>query len=145
MDRRTFLSWVGIGWIATSLPVAIAACGREPESAQNTSTETTASPPQGDGFQTLGTAAELEQQGQILNKQLSVLVVETDSTLSAVNPTCTHRGCTVEWQADQKMFVCPCHGAKYGPKGTVTSGPATKPLKTYEAKLEGDAVLVKMS
>lgn len=24
MERRTFLSWVGIGWIATSLPVAIA-------------------------------------------------------------------------------------------------------------------------
>jgi|GEM_PF-1490719 len=29
MKRRSFLSWVGVGMLATSLPVALAACSSE--------------------------------------------------------------------------------------------------------------------
>ena len=146
MNRREFLMWVGVGGVASSLPIAIAAC-----SPQTKKSELPTSPTRLDGFQSIGTVAELNQKGQILNKEFSaggVLVVSNPAnpkTLSAVNPTCTHRGCIVEWKADQKAFVCPCHDAKYSPDGKVLKGSAEKPLPTYEAKVEGDSVLVKAS
>lgn len=46
----------------------------------------------------------------------------------AINPTCTHLGCTVEWEADQQQFVCPCHGSRYDNHGRVIHGPAKRHL-----------------
>jgi cytochrome b6-f complex iron-sulfur subunit len=144
MNRREFLMWVGVGGLASSLPVAIAAC-----SPQTKKSESAVNPTRPDGFESIGTVAELNQKGQILKKESAggpVLVVSNPAnsqTVSAVNPTCTHKGCTVEWKAAQKSFVCPCHGAKFGPDGKVLKGPAEKPLPTYQAKIEGDSILVK--
>lgn len=153
MNRRAFLTWVGVGWVASSLPVAIAACSNtiESQSAGDAPTETASSPSRSDGFQSVGTISQLESNaGQILDKEFTpgpVLVIRNPAdpnTLSAVNPTCTHQGCTVGWQADQKAFVCPCHGSKFEINGEVSNGPATEPLSTYEVKVEEDSVLVKV-
>jgi len=138
MKRRDFIKWVGLGWIATSLPIAIAAC-----SSESTTPKTSAS---GD-WQTVGTSAELDKAGQLLAKNSPVgpvLVVGTSKTaITAVDPTCTHKGCTVAWQAQTKKFACPCHHSEFGVDGKVQKGPATEPLKTYTAKIEGNSVVVK--
>jgi len=140
MKRREFINWVGLGWLASSLPVAIAACFPQ------TSTFA-ASKPQ--TWQKVGTKAELDKNGQLLVKNSplgAVLVVgnsKSPKNLIAINPTCTHRGCTVGWQPKMKNFGCGCHGAEFGVDGKVQEGPAKKPLKTYLAKIEGDSVLVK--
>ena len=135
MNRRDFINFVGIGWVASSLPVTIAACSSQTFS--QTSQD----------WQTVGALGALDKTGQLLAKNSPVgpvLVVGTSKTnhLIAVNPTCTHRGCTVEWKGDAKKFQCPCHGAEYGVDGKVQKGPANKPLKTYAAKIEGNSVLV---
>lgn len=145
MNRREFLMWVGIGGLASSLPVAIAACSPQAKKA-----EPSASSTRPDGFQSIGNVAELNQKGHISRELAAgpLLVISNPAnskTLSAVNPTCTHKGCTVEWKAAQKAFVCPCHGAKYSSDGKVLKGPAEKPLSTYQAKIEGDSILVKGS
>jgi cytochrome b6-f complex iron-sulfur subunit len=156
MDRRTFLGWVGVGWVASSLPVALAACssGNSDTQAQtnNTATDTlVASSPRSDRFVVVGTVADLTQKGQILNKQSAVgpvLVVRNPAAsnqLVAVNPTCPHLRCTVDWKSQPREFVCPCHGSKFATNGTVVTGPADKPLKTYQAKIEGNSVLVRSS
>ncbi|MBU7582447.1 MAG: ubiquinol-cytochrome c reductase iron-sulfur subunit [Nostoc sp. TH1S01] len=139
MKRRDFINWVGLGLIASSLPVAIAACSSQ--------TDTPTSEASGK-WQTVGTAKELDQKGQLLVKNSpvgNVLVVGTSQAgnLIAVDPACTHKGCTVDWKADAKKFACPCHRAEYGTDGQVQKGPTTKPLKTYTAKIEGGSVLVK--
>jgi len=139
MKRRDFINWVGLGWIATSLPVAIAACSSQ----SNTTTSATS-----EDWQTVGTAKELDQGGQLVVKNSAVgnvVVVGTSQTanLIAVDPTCTHRGCTVAWKRDIKKFACPCHSSEFGVDGQVQKGPATKPLKTYAVKIEGDSVVVK--
>jgi cytochrome b6-f complex iron-sulfur subunit len=145
MNRREFLMWVGVGGVASSLPVALVACNPKTEKS-----ESPASPPNANGFQSVGTVTELKQKGQILKKEFAnggLIVVSKPSdakSILAVNPTCTHKGCTVEWKQDQKSFVCPCHGAKYSAEGKVLQEPAQKPLRTYEAKIEGDDVLVKV-
>ncbi|MEH2409813.1 QcrA and Rieske domain-containing protein [Nostoc sp.] len=135
MKRRDFINWVGLGWIASSLPVAIAACSSQ--------TTTAASK----DWQTVGTSAELDKTGQLLAKNSPVgpvLVIGTSKAeITAVDPTCTHAGCTVAWQAKAKKFACPCHGSEFGVDGKVQKGPATNPLKTYAAKIEGNSVVVK--
>ena len=153
MNRREFLTWVGVGWVASSLPVAIAACASDASKTPSAQTPVASTPPapaastpRADGFLVAGTVAELDKNGKIENKKLPVLVVRdtADSkTLYAVNPTCTHKGCSVEWEADEKVFDCPCHDADFAPDGKAIKGPATQPLKTYQVKIEGDSVLVK--
>jgi cytochrome b6-f complex iron-sulfur subunit len=144
MKRREFISWMGIGSIASSLPVAIAACSQK-----KTESNLPASSLRADGFQPVGTVAELDKTGQILNKKLSkspVLVIREPANanqLIAVNPTCTHAGCTVTWEAGEKAFVCPCHDSQFASDGQVRQGPAAKPLAKYAVKLEGNDILVK--
>lgn len=141
MKRRDFINWVGLGWLASSLPIAIAACSSE------TTTSTTATPPTTGNGVKVGTVAELDKTGQLLLKESPVgpvLVVgkSQSGNLIAVNPTCTHKGCTVAWKETAKQFVCPCHDSEFGTDGKVIEGPADKPLKTYTAKIEGDSVVV---
>ncbi len=138
MNRRAFLHWVGVGWLASSLPVAIAACSSETIQADTNNKG---------GFKSVGKVSQLSKNNQLLNKTSpvgAVLVVRTsaNSDLHAVNPTCTHAGCTVNWAAKSQKFVCPCHASEFGTDGKVLKGPASKPLKTYKAKIEGDSVLV---
>jgi len=141
MNRRAFLNWVGVGWLASSLPIAIAACSSSTSQAEQTNNKA--------GFKSVGTVAQLSKTNQLLNKNSpvgKVLVVRTSPTsnLSAVNPTCTHAGCEVNWAAKSQKFVCPCHASEFGVDGKVLKGPASKPLKTYKAKIEGNSVLVSL-
>lgn len=146
MDRRSFLAWVGVGWVASCLPVAIVACSSTPNAAEapEKATKTDRA-----GELKLGSLSELNQAGQLLNETSPlgpVLVIRDPAhanALMAVNPTCTHKGCTVAWKPQQAAFVCPCHKAKFSADGKVLAGPARKPLKTYQATIEGDAVFVK--
>jgi cytochrome b6-f complex iron-sulfur subunit len=133
MKRRDFINWVGLGTIASSLPVAIAACSAEVTS---------------EDWLSVGTVADLDQEGELLVQQwptVNVLVVGTSASenLIAVDPRCTHRDCTVKWQTEGNKFSCGCHGAEYDTSGQVLQGPATEPLKTFTAKIENNSVLVK--
>jgi glycine/D-amino acid oxidase-like deaminating enzyme/nitrite reductase/ring-hydroxylating ferredoxin subunit len=54
--------------------------------------------------------------------------------LHAVNPTCTHVKCTVNWNDAERSWDCPCHGARYDAHGKVLTGPASKDLTPIEIK-----------
>jgi len=140
MKRREFIGWVGVGGVVSSLPVGMVGCNQTPN-------PNAADPTRADGFQVVGPVSDLDSPAGLLNENLAqpVLVVRDPANpngLTAVNPTCTHKGCTVAWQGDAKAFVCPCHDAKFTEAGALVRGPADKPLTTYTAKIEGDSVLV---
>lgn len=151
MERRTFLNWVGVGILGSFLPVAIAAC-------QSDKTNTSAVEPEtqkidtsirGDGFQALGTVEQLEADGRILDRRnapKSVMIFRHPDTndLVAINPMCTHQGCTVQLNLEAKELACPCHGSKFAFDGKVINPPATENLDIFEVKQEGNLLLVKV-
>jgi len=132
MKRRRFLGWVGVGGLASSLPIAIAACSAKEAIP---SSDPARSTPR--GFQTVGTLSELQKGPILVTEGLGenpVLIVPDPSNPNrpvAVNPTCTPAGCKVDWQPDRAVFVCPCRGSEFDITRKVLKGPADKPLKTY--------------
>jgi menaquinol-cytochrome c reductase iron-sulfur subunit len=62
----------------------------------------------------------------------------------ALNPTCKHLGCTVNWGEDpahKDQYACPCHGAHYTKDGKNLSV-APLPLDEYSVKVEQGFVYV---
>jgi Rieske Fe-S protein len=37
----------------------------------------------------------------------------------------------VNWSESDKVFLCPCHDAKFGQQGEVLDGPPPRPLDRY--------------
>lgn len=148
MDRRTFLGWVGIGLLSSSLPVAIAACSQQetpPSNPPNSSASSPISTPDSEGFIQVGTLEQLQKEGEILlkNSPIGPVLVVQQPKIIAVNPICTHKGCLLKWKAQEQSLECPCHDAQFKLDGSVTKGPAKQPLKLYTTKLEGNTILVK--
>jgi Rieske Fe-S protein len=61
------------------------------------------------------------------------------NAMHLVSAKCTHLGCTVKWNSDEKSWDCPCHGSRFTPEGKVLNGPANVPLQYHH---EGQQVSV---
>jgi Rieske Fe-S protein len=60
--------------------------------------------------------------------QRPAVVVRTPAEIFAVGSRCPHLACIVKWQKTRRIFFCPCHGARFGPDGSLLGGPAPGPL-----------------
>jgi nitrite reductase/ring-hydroxylating ferredoxin subunit len=69
-----------------------------------------------------------------LNNETMALYKDESGSLHAVNPTCTHMKCSVAWNAAEKSWDCPCHGARYSIEGDVLNGPADANLESIELR-----------
>jgi cytochrome b6-f complex iron-sulfur subunit len=167
LKRRAFLTYFGLGCFASCFPVVLAACApqtetgidakaKSPEPATKTDNPTAEDKggaknkvaplvKTADGYSIVGKVTDLAATGQI---QAAGVAVSRDPAnpkqLMAVNPKCTHKGCTVDWVAAEKKYECPCHNANFAADGKVLKGPATQPLATYPVKIVGAQILVKI-
>lgn len=65
-----------------------------------------------------------------------------DGGFMAIYRKCTHLGCAVPWDPVSGQFICPCHGATFTEDGTVTGGPAPRPLDIFPVIIEDNLVKV---
>lgn len=68
-----------------------------------------------------------------------VVVVHTaDSHFYAFDAVCTHAGCTVQYDPQQRLLVCPCHGGTFDPAhgAQVVAGPPPAPLTAIDMKID---------
>ncbi|MDJ0635165.1 MAG: Rieske 2Fe-2S domain-containing protein [Xenococcaceae cyanobacterium MO_188.B29] len=147
MDRRTFLSWVGVGALASSLPIVIIACSNSEDN--STGLEQNATEVKTNNFQMIGLASELDTKGVLVNEDIAdkpVMVFRHPETekLIALNPECTHQKCNVELNIKTNLLVCPCHDSHFALDGTAVKKPATKPLEVYKVKQEEHLIFVKV-
>ena len=86
-----------------------------------------------------------------LQKQPSVLLdmghevpkgVGPKKSIVAYSLLCQHMGCPVEYQANIREFVCPCHQSRYDPErlGAIIQGIAMQPLPRVLLKVSQRAV-----
>jgi thiosulfate dehydrogenase [quinone] large subunit len=60
----------------------------------------------------------------------SLVIQPSAGTFVAFDAVCPHAGCTVGYNAAQKVIACPCHGSQFNAStGAVEVGPATRGLK----------------
>ena len=75
-----------------------------------------------------------ENQGAIVRIAGKKLAAYRDpeGELHVMSPVCTHMGCYVHWNEAETSWDCPCHGARFAPKGQLLNGPAVSDLAREE-------------
>ncbi len=71
-----------------------------------------------------------------------ILIRESDSTVRGLSPICSHQECRVAYNPKKRNIQCSCHGSAFDLKGNVLNGPATKPLKSYKTRLDGERIII---
>ena len=137
VDRRKFLSWVGIAWLSFSGSMAVAALQMGRFMFPNVLFE----PPLvfKVGFpEDFATGAVDER----FKESRGVWVVRDEREIYALISTCTHLGCTPNWLAAEEKFKCPCHGSGFYKTGINFEGPAPRPLERAAVALADDGQIV---
>jgi thiosulfate dehydrogenase (quinone) large subunit len=68
----------------------------------------------------------------------AVIVHTSGSNFYAYDAVCTHAGCTVQYDPQQKVLVCPCHGGTFDPAhgAQVVAGPPPSPLNPIDMTID---------
>ena len=75
-------------------------------------------------------------------RSLAYVKQPKEGEVIAISATCSHLGCIVTWDEEQKIFKCPCHNGRYDDQGRVISGPPPRPLKRHRTKMEDGKIFL---
>ncbi|MBI9092099.1 MAG: Rieske (2Fe-2S) protein [Desulfobacterium sp.] len=76
-------------------------------------------------------------------KKKPVLFIRTsEDTIRALDPTCPHKKCQVQYNEKINQIVCPCHKSRFNPDGKYLDGPAKKDLTAYKAYLRKNMIVI---
>ncbi len=53
---------------------------------------------------------------------------DEQGNVKSVCTVCTHLGCQLEWNPDERSWDCPCHGSRFDENGGLLDGPAQRGL-----------------
>ena len=80
-------------------------------------------------------------EGAVIEREGEKIAVYADPTgqIREVSAICTHLGCTVEFNAADVTWDCPCHGSRFDIEGTVIQGPASINLSARKTPPAGSS------
>lgn len=75
-------------------------------------------------------------QGGLLERDGQKIAAYRDEAgvLHELSAVCTHMGCIVTWNKQERTWDCPCHGSRFDRLGHVITGPANTDLQAVESK-----------
>ena len=76
------------------------------------------------------------------DKEKSRLIQVGDSHFMVCLGLCTHLGCIPGYNADEKNFLCACHGGMYDYSGDVTKAPPPRGLDIPPFKIDGTKLVL---
>tara|TARA_B110000438_G_scaffold300213_1_gene352076 strand:+ start:182 stop:727 length:546 start_codon:yes stop_codon:yes gene_type:complete len=137
LDRKGFLNWLTIGWLAFSAATG----GFFVVMIRFLFPNVLFEPPQ--SFK-IGYPEEFVPGNVDLRfkKKYNIWVVRNEVSIYALSTVCTHLGCTPNWLAAEQKFKCPCHGSGFRFSGMNFEGPAPRPLERFMIYLGGDGQIV---
>ena len=71
-----------------------------------------------------------------------IIVVNADGEIRTFIAICTHEGCPLGWNPNQRLIRCPCHGSAFDTRGHVVNGPAKLPLTELETIVDRGQVSI---
>lgn len=71
-----------------------------------------------------------------------ILVEASSGQYRAYSASCTHLGCTVQFDPPSKRIWCACHNGWYDLEGKNIAGPPPRPLTGYKVQVVGDEIFV---
>ncbi|RJP30951.1 MAG: hypothetical protein C4547_16120 [Phycisphaerales bacterium] len=78
-------------------------------------------------------------------KPRGIWMIRTEDRIAALNIICTHLGCIPNWLANDRKFLCPCHGSGYYYTGINFQGPTPRPLERFRLSVVDGIVVVDKS
>lgn len=154
MERKEFLSLVGISVGAVMLQHCLSGCSKSSDPSPTTTGGTTGGT---GGTTTAGFSGNATASKGTINFTLDltaasytslatngnakvvddVIVAKTSAgNYIAVSKACTHEGTTIDFFSALNKFRCSTHGSEFSTTGSVLAGPATSPLTQYQATFD---------
>lgn len=139
VSRRTFISWLALGWVAFGGVVGILGGAFQRFLFPNVLRE----PPQQFKIGLPEDFAEGVIDERFRDKYAVWIyrgndLVTGKKGIYALSTICTHLGCTPAWLEAEGKFKCPCHGSGFKPTGINFEGPAPRPLERFKVALSDD-------
>jgi thiosulfate dehydrogenase [quinone] large subunit len=71
------------------------------------------------------------------------VLFRTKTGVFAYSRVCTHQGCSVAYDSNSNLLICPCHGAEFDPTkdGAAVSGPTRMPLPKIKVEIKGTDIV----
>ena len=147
MERKEFITKLGMGLAAVCAGCALASCGSAPKSDDpKPNTGNNNNPGSGQQYFSVNLDNDLKNPGEFQVNSGIILVRlaagNTADAFTAVQVACTHQGTSINYNLGQGKFICPNHGSQFANNGAVLLGPATLPLKEYNVNIAGNILTV---
>ncbi|CAM3629322.1 ubiquinol-cytochrome c reductase iron-sulfur subunit [Mucilaginibacter galii] len=149
MERKDFLSKLGITMAAVCTGCSLYSCGSDPKNDPtpgNGGGTTNPPPTSGSTLFNVNLDSELKNIGDFKVASGVILVRlaagSVSSAFTAVQVACTHQGTSINYNTAQGKFICPNHGSQFSTGGAVLLGPATTALKAYTVAITGSNLTV---
>lgn len=71
-----------------------------------------------------------------------ILIHTMEGEYIAFSAICTHLTCSVRFESDSQIILCPCHNGRFDLAGNVISGPPPSPLEAFDVEISGEDIVV---